>query len=1241
MLRQYDKQIFMKNIFYLILLLLILSVQGCSKKEHLVTSLKMLEGGKTFAVPTGTIADQFVLKKFPDARLKYYNSALDCAIAVKDGKADAACYDQPVLKNIAAKNEGITVLSDVLVDDQYGFAVQPDHAELKSAIDAVLKEIKENGIYNEMMNRWFPEKGKPDSMPEFSFTGENGILRFGTAAVTEPMAFFDANHNISGFDIEFASRIALHLDKKLEIIDMEFGAMLPALIAGKVDLIGAGLSITEERAKSVLFSESYYPSGIAALVRIAPEKKAANTGMKLKTADDVAEKKIGVLLGSVHDTYAKNHYPDCKLFQYQTVTDLITALNSEKTDVCFIGNVQLYDILSKHSGLGVLENNIFPSPIGAGFNKESTGLPDQFNNFLKELKASGVYNDMVNRWVNRTNTEMPVIETPDKNGILKVGVECSLGLPFSAIRGEDRIGFDIEMAKRFSAYLGKAFEPVDLVFASMLASLKTKKIDAAICCMMITEERKKEINFSDPYYIAGACLLAKKKNLEKPDGFRFGNLNDIKDQKIGVLLGSIHDKYAHSDFPAAKILQYQNAPDIITALKSNKVDVAFSDHVALKDIFIKNPDLGLFAGNLYTVPIAAAFNRDNDQLREKFNAFLKECKRNGIYDEMVKRWMETDNPVMPEIAFTGTNGSLKAGIVSDIGLPFTIRQENDLAGFDIELSMRFAASLGMNYEPVDLPFGSMIASISTSKIDLATCSMMITEERKKQVDFSEPYYESGISLFAMKENIVVPEKTKMALLDDIADKRIGVFTGTVHDRLVSEKYPNAEIFRYDGGTDMIAALSGDKIDAAMLDHITARLILKRNPHLGILTEDVLTLPLGVGFKKNNPELRDEFNQYLKEIREDGTYDTIFKRWFIDDAEEAVMPKFEPVGGGKKLTAGVNVNDLPYVAVMNGEYVGFDIELINTFAQRYNYRVEYVTMLFASLIPALASGKVDLVSDGIAITEERAKQINFSDKYTDFRTAVLASRKNLAAFSETEDKTEKRPFLKAVGESFHNNIVLEKRYLLIIDGLKLTILISIFAAVVGTIIGGLVCYMRMSKKRVLSSAARFYISLLRGTPVLVLLMIIYYVVFASVNINPTLVAVLAFGLNFGAYVSEMFRTSIQSVDKGQWEAGIAGGFTRVMTFIHVIMPQALRHVLPVYKGEFISLLKMTSIVGYIAVQDLTKASDIIRSRTFDAFFPLIMAAVIYLFIAWLLTWVLGYIEISVDPKRRRLIKFGGQ
>jgi polar amino acid transport system substrate-binding protein len=261
-----------------------------------------------------------------------------------------------------------------------------------------------------------------------------------------------------------------------------------------------------------------------------------------------------------------------------------------------------------------------------------------------------------------------------------------------------------------------------------------------------------------------------------------------------------------------------------------------------------------------------------------------------------------------------------------------------------------------------------------------------------------------------------------------------------------------------------------------------------------------------------------------------------------------------------------------------------------------------------------------------ITEERKKQIDFSDPYFELSACVMGAKQETAATSETPS------FFQSVSESFYNNIIAEDRYLLIVDGIKTTGVISIFAILFGTLLGALVCFMRMSRQWLAQGVARVFISIVRGIPVLVLLMLIFYVVFARVDINPVVAAVLAFGINFAAYVSEMFRASIESIDKGQTEAGIAGGFTKAETFVYIIMPQAVRRVLPVYKGELISLVKMTSIVGYIAVQDLTKASDIIRSRTFDAFFPLIMTAVLYFCISWLLLLALGAIEQKTELKR---------
>ena len=220
-------------------------------------------------------------------------------------------------------------------------------------------------------------------------------------------------------------------------------------------------------------------------------------------------------------------------------------------------------------------------------------------------------------------------------------------------------------------------------------------------------------------------------------------------------------------------------------------------------------------------------------------------------------------------------------------------------------------------------------------------------------------------------------------------------------------------------------------------------------------------------------------------------------------------------------------------------------------------------------------------------------------------------------------------INSIIESFRNNLIAENRYDMILDGLQVTLVITLCATVLGTLLGGLVCWMRMNRRPWLQKVAKVYIDLMRGTPVLVLLMLMYYVVMAPMDATGIVVAVITFSMNTAAYIAEMLRTTIQSIDRGQTEAGLALGFSQRQTFLRIVLPQVIKAVLPVYQGEIVSLLKGTSIVGYIAVADMTRASDLIRSRTFDAFFPLIVTAIIYFLIAWLI----GLLLQSLVQRRR--------
>lgn len=216
------------------------------------------------------------------------------------------------------------------------------------------------------------------------------------------------------------------------------------------------------------------------------------------------------------------------------------------------------------------------------------------------------------------------------------------------------------------------------------------------------------------------------------------------------------------------------------------------------------------------------------------------------------------------------------------------------------------------------------------------------------------------------------------------------------------------------------------------------------------------------------------------------------------------------------------------------------------------------------------------------------------------------------------------------QRFTVNFITDDRWKYIVDGLLVTLQITFFALILGIVLGFLIAIVRAThdqtgKLKILDFFCRMYLTVIRGTPVVVQLLIIYFVIFGSVDINKIVVAVLAFGMNSAAYVAEIFRSGIMSIDKGQMEAGRSLGFNYVQTMVYIIVPQAFKNVLPALGNEFIVLLKETSISGYIALQDLTKGGDIIRSRTYDAFMPLIAVALIYLVMVMIFTKLVSMLE----------------
>jgi len=446
-------------------------------------------------------------------------------------------------------------------------------------------------------------------------------------------------------------------------------------------------------------------------------------------------------------------------------------------------------------------------------------------------------------------------------------------------------------------------------------------------------------------------------------------------------------------------------------------------------------------------------------------------------------------------------------------------------------------------------------------------------------------------------------------IDDLKNVSIGCISGSLVETYVLDKMPDCKSVALPSETDMLASLCSGKCDYALIDKALQYAVDFEQMGLDVLFEvDELGGNYAFGTSYSDRELCDSLNSFISIIQKNGVMSEMFDRWFSPDNRNSVMPEIKVHDEGDVLEIASFNTIFPFCFMSSQGFSGFEPELLLRFADYLGRPVHFTGYDFNALLATLPSGKADIINGSIFITEERSKKILFSAPYSYSATVCIA---------KTGSASQKLSPGEWVRQGIQDNLMAENRWRMILDGLWLTVVISILSILLGTLIGVLICWMRTSRIPVFRGFAKVYLDVLRGIPMLVFLMIMFYIVFSSSGVTATTVAVVAFAMNFGAFTSEIFRTGLSSVDKGQREAGIALGFTNVQTFFYIVLPQALKKIIPVFKNEAVSLVKNTSIVGYIAIQDLTKVSDIIRSRTFDAFFPLIVISVLYFALAWLL------------------------
>ena len=698
-----------------------------------------------------------------------------------------------------------------------------------------------------------------------------------------------------------------------------------------------------------------------------------------------------------------------------------------------------------------------------------------------------------------------------------------------------------------------------------------------------------------------------------------------KTGKVGVIVGGILDVFCEDVVPGSVPDYYYAAADMPLALETGKIDAYIDDELSAID-HCKVYDTIRIDKVVYSDHYGFIFNKDSRELCSQMNEYILTLRENGGLDELRRIWIDGEDESLQKVDYenlSGENGTLNIAIAATMP-PMIYVKDGQYAGYEVAVLAGFCRQYGYGVEFSNSDFSSVMAAVTSGVSDIGAASISITEERKKSMLFSESHVEANAVSVVRKE-----EKTEKLSLEDFSSARIGMLDGSIHISTAQKHLPDATLQYFSSNFDMASSLKEGKIDGYIVDEPVARSLSNYYENQKILTildpfSFVYALPKG---DPDSEKLQEQLDNYLYEIKENGTLQEIDGIWFGKDESLKTIDLNRLKKNSKMLTlAAFAVSNEPFIYTKeDGNYLGYEIDILARFCDKYGYDLDINEYTFDDLMLALENGKCDIAAGAIAATEEREESFLLSVPHYEAG--------NVLVVKSFGTEVKESSFFTKITDSFHKTFLQESRWKLFLQGITTTVLISVASITCGSLLAFLLYLIYYQKNAVLNKIINGFCEIVEKTPAVVILMIFYYIVFGSLDIHAAVVAAFGLSLKFSVRVFGLLYIGVGSISKGQTEAAYALGYTPGKTFMKIIFPQAVMRILSGYKSNVVNLIEETAVVGYIAVQDLTKISDIIRSRTYEPFFPLLASAAIYIGIAVLLIFLVNKIEIRIDPKRR--------
>lgn len=704
-----------------------------------------------------------------------------------------------------------------------------------------------------------------------------------------------------------------------------------------------------------------------------------------------------------------------------------------------------------------------------------------------------------------------------------------------------------------------------------------------------------------------------------------------KGTKIGVAFNMYEYETLKKDYPDATIIAYHDHPLGYEDVANGRIDAYVYARQEM-ELAVESGTKGVkvLEDNYRVNPVACAVSPKTTipSLLEKLNEFIGILKTDGTMDNMFRHWVTDLDDRMPEIPKAkDPKYRLRVGTAGTVR-PYSYYVGTELRGYDIEFAYRFASWLGAEVEFRIYDFDGIIAAAAAGDVDCIMSNLYKTAENEKVIPFTDTLLNVEITAMVRDKDAKSGSKTASLTMDDLKNADIGTITGANFAEHIMRALPQANILYFNTVADEINAVKAGKVAACALDQPVARNVMAQDGSVKMMDGTLEELNYGLIFGKTDKgkELCEEFSAYVQALKSDGRLKEMQKKWFdAPDLSAVVMTDYRGLPDTNGTLYLATFQNPPFSFSKEELSVGYEVDMFVSFCKERGYGLEVTDVTLDALLSTVQSGRFDAACGGIAITEERKENMYFSEPNYSGGTVLLVKAGN----GEDNDKK----IFSSLAASFERTFIREDRWKLFLSGIGTTVLITVCSVFFGTLLGFFVFMLCRKGNRFANAVTRFAVWLVSGMPVVVLLMILYYIIFGQVAISGTVVSIFGFTLIFGSAVFSMVKAGVSAVDYGQTEAAYALGYTDRKTFFRIVFPQALPHFLPAYRAEIVSLIKATAVVGYVAVQDLTKMGDIVRSRTYEAFFPLIAVAVIYFVLAAILTSVVNLIVGRIDPKRR--------